>query len=349
MLRKELVAKLELVAPALSTNDLVPILTHFCFNGDEVFAFNEQIGICAPCKTEFEGAVPGRTLLELLKASRAKEVTFDIGKGGELVVRAASSRLKLPLLPVDRFVWKPPTLSDAVGIGIDTKKFMRGVSCCMRSVSIDTSIPDQLGVTMMVEGKSLLMYSTDSSTLSHARVELKKASDFKRVILSGSFCTQMLALADRDKPLHLEIRKDHALMAGSHGVVLFGSLIHSPKPLNLSDHIDANYGEKDRGRAISIPNKLELVLDRACIVSATNGEPVNMEIDIADGVAKFFTAAKVTECRDQVQLEDKHMNVQLRVNPKLVRNGYGDFDRMLITDRAFIMATEETVYMVAAV
>jgi DNA polymerase III sliding clamp (beta) subunit (PCNA family) len=349
MNRKELVAKLERVAPALSTNDLVPILTHFCFSGDDVFAFNEQIGIVAPCKTTFEGAVAGNTLLNLLKASRAKEVEFEEAKGGELIVRAASSRFKLGLLPPDRFVWKPPTLEDTVVIGVDTKKFMAGISACMRSVSIDTSIPDQLGVTLLNEGDVLSMYATDNATLSHARVALKKSpKNFDRVILSGSFCNQMLALSMRDKPLHLEVREDCVLLAGVGGTMLFGSLIVSPKPIDFPEKIEGNYPPDADKLAISIPTKLELILERACIVSAANGEPVKTEIFVEGGVARFLTSSRMTSVRDSVQLEGKHKDVVLAVNPKLLRNGYGSFDRMLITSRCFIMASEDAVYLVAA-
>ena len=68
-----------MVAPALSDKELIPVLTHFWFSGDKVMAFNDQIAIEVELKTNFTGAVPGRTLLEFLeKSESSKEVKFKL-------------------------------------------------------------------------------------------------------------------------------------------------------------------------------------------------------------------------------------------------------------------------------
>ena len=75
MLRTELVEKLERVAPALSGNNLVPVLSHFWFRDNALLCYNDQIAIATKLISNFEGAVSD-TLTSLLSASRAKDVEF---------------------------------------------------------------------------------------------------------------------------------------------------------------------------------------------------------------------------------------------------------------------------------
>lgn len=347
MIRKHLVAALDRVAPALSSNDLVPILSHLCFNKTHVFAFNEQIGLVAPCKTDFDGAVPGRLMLALLSASKSKEVEFNIG-ANELIVKSkgSSSRMKLPMLEKKRFVWEPPKLAQAT-LSVHTKPFLKAISCCLRSVSIDTTVPDQLGVTLIADDNTLLMFATDNATMSHAELKLSRPAKFDRVILSGAFCQQLLAIADPDKKLHLEIYKDHALVAGAGGTILFGKLVHSERPINFEKRFETHFPDNMRKSLVSVPTKLELILERACIVSAANGEPVTTEIEVKSGVATFKTLAKVTEVRDSMQVEKQQKDTFIAVNPKLLKNGYGSFSRMMIQDKCIIMADDGVAYLVA--
>jgi len=352
MNRKDLVDKLEQVAPALSGNDLIPILTHFWFTGEHVLAYNDQIAISAPCKVDFEGAVPGMTLLNLLKASRAKDVEFVVGKDdkNELTIKAASSRFKLGLLPYrdfeEVFVMPKPGKDPEA---LSTKSFLSCIDCCMRSVSIDTSVPDQLGITLIPDGKDLLFYSTDDRTLSHARLAVKGGTSLKqRVILSSHFCRQVLNLVNDAKPLHLEIHKDHALLMGAGGTLLFGKLVHSEKPLNFNSILDHNFPEGSENKLVTIPTKLELILERAVIVASASVEPVRTHINVQGGVVRFSTVSARGEVHDTLQIEGKHKDVEIKVDAKLLKNGYGQFDQMLLTSSCFVMVNEDVLYLVAA-
>ena len=111
MNRKLLLDRLGKVKPALATNDLIPALTHLWFSGDEVLAYNDAVGISAPCDAGFAGMVPGATLLAVLGTSRAKDVEFSPGDG-EVLVKAASAKIKLPLLPVDKPLFEMPEVED---------------------------------------------------------------------------------------------------------------------------------------------------------------------------------------------------------------------------------------------
>src|ERR1700757_1851266 len=96
MLRKEILDKVQTVSPALANNDLVPVLSHLWFTGTSLMAYNDQIAISVPCKTDFKVAVPGATFISLLKNTIAKEIELSVAND-EMQIKAASSRLKLPI------------------------------------------------------------------------------------------------------------------------------------------------------------------------------------------------------------------------------------------------------------
>ena len=59
----------------------------------------------------------------------------------------------------------------------------------MRSVSSDLSVSDQAGVTLMVDGDELSLFSTNNATLSTNTLKLTAKPPFKeRIILPALFC-----------------------------------------------------------------------------------------------------------------------------------------------------------------
>lgn len=349
MERRQLLDTLGTVAPALASTDLIPVLTHFWFTGKTVMAFNDQIAISTPCATDFKGAVPG-DLLQLTKLSKAKDVTLETPDDKELVIKLASSRVKLGLLDPEAFLFEMPMPSSADFLQTGkVAEFLDVVRNAMRSVSSDTSIPDQLGVTLIAEKGVLHVCSTNGMTMTHATIKVNGSPGFKdRVILSAPFCNQMLALAKTEKKLQLEIHDDHALLVCSDGTILFGRLIESPQPLNFLGVLDENFPDEDRKLLIEIPTKMHLILERAVVIAESKADRTKTTITVRDGKMKFFSASDRGEVADTMLVGETQPEVSMRIEARHLKNGYGDFDRMLITERCAVMVKDNKMYMVAA-
>lgn len=347
MERAELVRKLEMVQPALSNNNLIPIMTHFWFRGDVLQAFDDTISITVPCETDFECAVPGMTLLNMLKASHASKVELKYSKN-DLTVKVGATTIKLATMDPSNFNFDMPKPTKPLFVGkTDPKRFMAAISACLRSVSIDTSVPDFLGVTLIGDGKQLLAFATNHSTLSHSFVPLGEATKFKRAIIPTPFCHEMIALSEKVKGLSFEVTDNYALYQGRDGAVLFGKLVQSKKPIDYLATFDEFFPEKYENKLVAIPTKLEPMLDRAVIAASTSVTTIMTDISVEAGDAEFVTDAPNTRVHDTVKLERNQHNVRLRVDPKLVKAGYGKFTKMLLTDRAFILASDTEYFMVA--
>ena len=346
MKRIDIVNLLDMVSPALSKSGLIPILSHLCFTGTHAMAYNDQIGISVPFKTEFTGAVPGTVLLNLLHNSKAKDIDFTPSES-ELLIKAASSKLKLPLLPDSSFVFEMPE-PKTPSLPVKVEDFVSAVDECLLSVGNDASIPDQLGISIFPDGKELSIFATNNATMTYSKVALSGKYDLKsRVTISTEFCKQLVKLP-KDKT-KVEIHDDYALAVTDAGVCLFGKLIEIEKPLDFLNVMKRVIPDDVVKLAVPIPSKLRLMLERAIIVTTSSAtEQTYTAISIQSGKMRFITKSALGEVVDSVLLGEGQPDNTLNIDCKWLKTGYsGGFDKMLVTDRCFIMFNDYTTYIVA--
>jgi DNA polymerase III sliding clamp (beta) subunit (PCNA family) len=348
MQRLELVEKLERVSPALSNNNLVPVLSHYWFKGDVLLAYNDQIAISTKLSSEFVGAVPN-TLIQLLSASRAKDVEFTTNEDNNLVVKAASAKFKLPFLAEKSFdIFEMPKPDSKQALPVDMGKFLEAIDSAMRSLKEDTSMPDSLGITLAMSGSDIHLYATNDATISYANVKVKPYTTEFRVVLSGNFCRQMLLIAKTGGSSHVEIHSDYSLFV-CNNTILFGRLIDVQRPLDFDAVIESSFPQELHKNLVSIPTKLQLMLERAIIITESKTERSKTAISIKDGIARFVSQSpEKGEVKDSVQLEAQHPDVSVTIDPRLFKAGYGWADKMLLTDQCLIMSKGDSLYLVSA-
>lgn len=345
MERSELVEKLETVAPALAVTDIVPITAHFWFTGKTVMAYNGHVAISVPFETDFSCAVPG-ILLSLLKASSAKKIEVNCDKAFR--VKGARTKIELPILSADLFAFKMPKPPQAP-IAARSSDFLNAVAVCMRSVSNDGSIPDQLGITVLPSNHGVTMFSTNGVTMSRARVKFREAPAFDRVVVRALFAKQLLAFAKNEKKLRLELRKDMCMYAGSDGTVMYGQPVLVEKPLRFVEVFDKFHPKENDARMVELAPRLAAILDRAAVVAQGDPKPARTKITVKAGVASFVTEASVVAARveDAMPLAEGHPDVFIEVSAKAMRAGCDDFNRFMITKNCVVMANDYAHYMIA--
>lgn len=346
MKRTELLDKLNIVAPALAANDIVPVQAHIWFTGETLMAYNGHIAISTPCKTEFACAVPGMYLLNLLKASGAKTIEFEGSpheEGDMLQVLGASMKIKLPALPASAFNFKMPKPPEDV-LSIDGEKFVAAIDTCLRSVASETTTPDYAGITLLPQDDGLNVFGANGLTLSRAIVKYK-GDGWARSILPPAFCKQLTVLAKDQKKIKFRLGKERAMFADDKGTIMYGQLIDTEKPLPMINVFESHL--KPGAALVPIPSKLVAVLERACIVSAGETTPIRTKIEVKERVARFKTSSRFGEVRDRMDVSGGQPDVVLEIDPKPVRAGCGDFNKMLITKSCFVMANETAYYMIS--
>lgn len=332
--------------PALAVKDLVEELTHVWFDGETMTAYNDaDLGIQVPFKTDFKGGIRGSLLLGLLHNSRAKEVEIEpADEDGHMKLVAARTRAKLPVLETERAVWEFPKVGTKDTFDI-TPDFVRALRAVLISVGNDTSIPEKLGVTVIADGGAR-MYTTDSNSIATIKVAAPKGkwlAKGERVILPTAFCEQLLRLCSTGG--FMEIRKDSVVAGNDQGVVVYARLVDCPNPLDLAG-IVAQHRALPKGAVFEVPPKLALALDRAIVVlEGVVGESVDMWI----GAGKLRLEAHVegrASLKDFITMPEGVPDVQLRVDPSLVKRGLPHAVDMAITEQAvLLMGADDFLYM----
>lgn len=348
MKRTELLTKLTTVSPALADTQLIPMLSHFWFTGHELMGYNDKIAISVPFKSEFAGAIPGTVLQSLIKNSRAKEVEFNEDRE-TVTIKAASSRFKLGYLPADDFMFEMPD-EKGENLPVNKEMFLEALSVCMRTVGSDSSVVDNVGITVVNENnKGLTLYSTTGNTMSRAEVEMAGTIPFDRVLLSGLFCSQLLRMARESMDFSIKIYDDHAMFYGPSDTVMFGRLLESDSPLDFKGVFEKYAPQATLKKLIMVPTKLGGILERASIITDSPVDQGSTLIRVKDGVARFESKSDRGEVIDRMQVEERHPDAELRVEPKLLKAGYKHNSKILFRDNCIIMSDDnENLYLVAA-
>lgn len=364
MLRLELLEKLSLAAPALAKTAFMPILECFWFTGTHIIAHNDQIGICVPFKTDFKAATKGELLLGLLKNSRAKDV--DLSLAGEkdaehLLLKAAATKAKLGLEPLGSHPLDGvPKINaeKALKLGKQAEDLLHAIDLVMLSVTGDTTIPDQLGITFIPEEGGVGLFSTNDASMSYSFFKLAKKWP-TRVILPSLFCTQLRVLGGKNADISLEVRKDQVIAtindADDKGppIILFTRVIESERPHDFGRTLDAHYTPKVRKQLLPLPSRLKLICERAFIVSQDKKGNVKTSFKVEAGNLAVFTDGS-GQVRDTMPL-DGHPDVALDVEVSFLRSALGSYHSALeeengafcVTPACVIMTSGESVFMLA--
>lgn len=354
MTRVDLLDQLALCAPALAKTDFVKIMSHFCFTGSTLYAYNDQIGVVVPCKTDFKGGVSGEVFLGILRQSKAREVELN-EIDGTLQIKAATTKAKLGLETPDSFVWTcPKSKPDAViDIGKKVGEFLRCIESVMYSVSGDTTIPDQLGVTFMSQGEGVAMYATDHHSMSFAHFKLKSKWP-ARVILPSLFCTHLKTVCAGADNLTIEVHRDHVL-AVCDNVTIFSRVIESERPFDFKAEFDASYPVKAKNQAVPIPSKMKLILERACIISDSKTGRTKTAIRAGEGRLNFVSKSDRGEVVDSTQVAEGHPDCKISVEARHLRSVFEayyssveeDNGTLLLTPTCIVLSKGPMVYMLA--
>jgi DNA polymerase-3 subunit beta len=181
--RTALLSELQLVARATAVRSAVQALSGVLITADsdevKIAATDMEIGLRSSLEGKVEQGgsmlVPGRLLVDILRALDADEVTLEHkADKGELELTTGQARFALKSLPAQDF----PRLPDVPASGafaVSAKVFARTVERVARAASKDDTRPVLTGILVSVGQEQLRMVATDSYRLSVKEVSLKTA------------------------------------------------------------------------------------------------------------------------------------------------------------------------------
>jgi DNA polymerase III sliding clamp (beta) subunit (PCNA family) len=261
-----------------------------------------------------------------------------------------------------------PTFKSDSAIGSSREEFLAGIKNCNRSVSIDTSVPEQLGVTIIGSDKGLDLYATNNTTLAHSKVSLQEPTKFKRVILSGPFCKQVIELSEKAKNLDFFIDSTHSMLRADD-TILFGKLVETNSNVEeldfktiLKHHLPDDYRRDlwdmhqwmDKKGDYQNSTSLSKIIERAYIISNATINKTRTKVTLnGDDKLQFYSKSDRGEALDDLDLSKrggKQGEVEIHLDPGLIRLGMDYYQKILFTDACAILTDESNkhLYLVGA-
>lgn len=344
--RVEMLAAVEAVKPALATKDLIEELAHVWFDGKTALAYNDaDLGIQVPFHTPFEGGIRGSLLLGLLHASRAKEVSLEPEGEGIMLMKAARTRAKLAMLEIERAPWQFPAPKPKSAIKI-TEALLAALKAVLIAVGDDTTVPEKMGVTFDSAQGFLQLFTTDSKSIAAAAVPEIKIAKAMKCILPTEFCKQVVRSIGEGG--FLEIRKDCAIAGDPEGLLIYGRIIESARPLPFAAQLE-KHAKFAKGAKFEIPSRLALALDRALVLlEGMPGEPINLTLE--GGRLKLSATVEGRgELRDSVPVDGVgDLVAGCRIEPGLLKRALDLTTHMVVQEESVWMSDQENFIYLAS-
>jgi DNA polymerase III sliding clamp (beta) subunit (PCNA family) len=344
MNRQDLLGTLELASLALAEDDLIPIFKCFAFSGKTVTACNHTLTIVAPCHTEEAFCLHGPTLMGLLRASHAEDVTFELTVD-DVIVKAGKSVFKLPWFPPEDFPWQAPEGKYDTKINVDAD-FIKGLENCLWSSSKDNTQTPLMGVHIKPARKlGLAMYSCDGDAVTRHLISGNATGSFDH-LLPNAFCEVAVKLKKAFEIANsvLVTQKDWALLTlGTFK--LYGRLIEISNPLDHEDLIKKSL--KVAPQWAVKPSGLDHALSRARVVA--DQESAKTVLNVSGGKLGLHTSASMGVIDDTLPYGDKsYVDTTAYVSAALVQRCASLCTGMAIMDNCLAFRDGEKLFILVS-
>lgn len=310
--RADVMHSLLMAKPALGKGNFVPVLGHFCFDGEHVTAYDDSIAIQVPLRTPFSCAVPGELMLKLLGTMVADDMDMEVVEHA-VRVTCGRSTMKLPLLPDTAFLFSVDVLKRKRVLGAlpVNGALVDGLTKCLLAVGNDPTHPAQMGVTVCWEKDNLFLYSTDNVTMSEFWFTSDAHPDGAGAFLSeggailpAEFCRQLVSLQSSiqaEGVLEFTAETVIAHFPSAEGVLLFGKLIVVEKPLDFPA-VFHRMMPNEKSKHFNIPAGWDAVFMRAAAV-VNPANPITT-VSCEEGTITVESKSPMGETVDVMELED---------------------------------------------
>lgn len=189
-----LIKALNLAKPSLGTPDTIPVLAHFCFDNDVVYAYNDITAIVVEERTGLSCALLGDTLIGLLEASSDEDIEIKLDSKAQTAnIKFSSGIAKIPTLPPSEFVFQFPDGETSFDLPL-TEGVIKALETCLISVSTDSLKPEFAGITLDVNKTGAMLYSSDNITASRYVLEKKIGRKTVSVVIPTAACQHLIKL-----------------------------------------------------------------------------------------------------------------------------------------------------------
>jgi DNA polymerase-3 subunit beta len=321
--RQELLSELQLVARATAIRSAIQslsgILLSVADDRVELVATDTEIGLRSQvgAKISKPGStlVPGRLLVDILRALEGNEVTLKTDQGqAQVELTSGQSRFLVRALPVEDFPRLPASRSDRVTVSAAV--FASTIERVARAASRDETRPVLTGILVSVEEKTLRMVATDSYRLSFKETPLDTeiGEPFEVNVPARALQELSRVIGDKQPDQISAGSEDNQIVFGAGGVVLSSRMIDGQFP-NYRQLLPESYEheiELNRAEFGAVVRRISLMAQR--------NAPLRLAFE--DGAVKVSAQTPdVGEAAEALPVNYRGEPLEIGFNPQFLQDG----------------------------
>jgi DNA polymerase III sliding clamp (beta) subunit (PCNA family) len=335
----------------LATQDFIAVLQHFAFDEDTVTAYNDITACKLSLDTGLQCTIPGNLLLRLLNTLKSEEIEIEKAKSNSHVhVVSGRNKTKLPMLPLEEFVFKLPELTEKP-IEVPAS-CMEGLRKCLTNVGSNPTRPEFNGVNLIMSSDSLCLYSSDGDTISQFKINDTfpiKALEEVQVILPSFFCERLSSLhgplSGKDFNVPMQFSKQWAIAElGSNQI--FARVIDR-KPPKYEETLSSFCPDVETMELWDIPLELESIVSRHTIFLDPQAGITTTTFIVSGDEVDVKTTSQVGTCHDTLQIPVNLGNFSFAVDPNYLLRGFRICKKMTFQAHVIILQNDNFLHLIA--
>jgi DNA polymerase III subunit beta len=321
--RQGLLSELQLVARATAVRSAIQALSGILLNVEkdhaELVATDTEIGLRSQVDARVGQAgsalVPGRLLVDILRALEGSEVTLKVDHGqAQVEITSGQSRFLVRALPVEDFPRLPHLRSEQVSVAASV--FASTVERVARAASRDETRPVLTGILVSVEDNRLRMVATDSYRLSvkETPLEAEVGDPFEVNVPARALQELSRVIGDKQPEQVSAGSEDNQIVFGAGDVVLSSRMIDGQFP-NYRQLLPESYEheiELNRAEFGAIVRRISLMAQR--------NAPLRLAFE--EGAVKVSAQTPdVGEAAEALPVNYKGEPLEIGFNPQFLQDG----------------------------
>ena len=274
MKKKNLLASLKLVRPALGNSNLIPGLDCFHIKTNMISAFNGSLFLSTilddenklPVNGSITGDIFYKLINELGEDIELEATDFPSHMENFLTVKSGKSKTSFPINHIDQ-TFLERVEEDVVPTSLPTSVlFAAGLKRCLSSMGGKGTLTPEAGVSVFIENEQCRMYSNNGVFFSRFQFPLEGNTDKIEVFLPAAFCEQLLFLYSElgREPLSILITEKYVL-ADFSTTLLRSSFYSNPVDIETSSLLDSKLEEIS---TVPLPKDVAEAIKRSEIISS---------------------------------------------------------------------------------
>jgi hypothetical protein len=299
--RKELLKKLQLVAPGLDKKAGIEQSSHFVFSDARVFTFNDKVSCSMEIDLGFTGAIVADPLLKLLSKLTEDEINLDV-VDGELIVKGKRRKAGLRLeeeisLPID-----------VIETADEWEKLPDDFSGALSLVLSCVGTDDSHFILSCVHLAPKWLESSDDFQLIRYKLDMPfKESVLVRGDSLKSICNLGLAeVCKTDNWLHF--KTNSGMVVSCRRDILEGEEVFP----DISEHL------KMEGEETSLPKGMESIIDRVRIFSKEGTGNDLVQVDMKKDKIKITGSGENGWYTEIEEAKYDGEEISFSIDPKLL-------------------------------